>query len=461
MTDRSSTIGGGCRCDRIRSGRVSRARRAPGRRGAGGGDATFQQRCLERMRYVINGATTFVFVYSRPAGDEGHLHRTRCGLTRARSGRSDERATSSARYGGSVEEIAVQGADRGPLRVRDPEVGTTTGGGVQTGYPLEPPECRVESDDECLAFLSTWESAKAPRLRSPSIPAVRSPRTRRECILHGAQPPSAARPLLPLGSCLPELPRRPGAAGLAADHRFDVFGPELERGPEGDRAPLARLRRFAMADQRRRWTGSASSVHAGTEARVPPTIRPMTERRQRRATTISKLEHELAERVGRSYCIATGSGTMALTMALEVLGLPPGPRGDRSSGAVLRASFAVALRRRSPASATSRRTTTCSTLPTWMPRPPTGHARSSGSPFGSPAPVDDLAAYATISLAAFDRRPAAQALAAYCGEMLGGFGRCRSPASDTQRSSRLKEAEQLHRRRRHGACASRQSTALR
>ena len=39
---------------------------------------------------------------------------------------------------------------------------------------------------------------------------------------------------------------------------------------------------------------------------------------------LSRLEHELAEQVGRSHGIVTGSGTMALTMALEVLGLPQG-----------------------------------------------------------------------------------------------------------------------------------------
>ena len=41
------------------------------------------------------------------------------------------------------------------------------------------------------------------------------------------------------------------------------------------------------------------------------------------SSELSRLEHELAKRVGRSHCVTTGSGTMALTMALEVLGLPP------------------------------------------------------------------------------------------------------------------------------------------
>jgi len=38
--------------------------------------------------------------------------------------------------------------------------------------------------------------------------------------------------------------------------------------------------------------------------------------------TIARLEERLAEYVGRRYCLSTGSGTMALTVALKALGLP-------------------------------------------------------------------------------------------------------------------------------------------
>lgn len=138
---------------------------------------------------------------------------------------------------------------------------------------------------------------------------------------------------------------------------------------------------------------------------------------------ISKLEHELAERVGRSHCIATGSGTMALTMALEVLGLPPGSEVIVPSVCCPSVPFAVAY---------------AGLVPVFCDVSPDDYVLDAACVdaalsdrtraivgvhlFGSPAPVDDLVAYARSHSLAFIE-DAAQAFGGrYRGEMLGGFG---------------------------------------
>ena len=117
---------------------------------------------------------------------------------------------------------------------------------------------------------------------------------------------------------------------------------------------------------------------------------------------ISKLEHELAERVGRSHCIATGSGTMALTMALEALGLPPGSEVIVPSVCCPSVPFAVAY---------------AGLVPVFCDVSPDDYVLDTACVdaalsdrtravvgvhlFGSPAPVDDLVAYARSHSLAF------------------------------------------------------------
>jgi dTDP-4-amino-4,6-dideoxygalactose transaminase len=138
---------------------------------------------------------------------------------------------------------------------------------------------------------------------------------------------------------------------------------------------------------------------------------------------ISRLEHELAEYVGRRHCIVTGSGTMALTMALEVLGLPPHSEVIIPSICCPAVPFAVAY---------------AGLVPVFCDVAPDDYLADVARVdevlteqtsaivgvhlFGNPAPIDELVAYARAR-ALFVVEDVAQALGGrYRGEMLGRFG---------------------------------------
>jgi ABC-type polysaccharide/polyol phosphate transport system ATPase subunit len=195
------------------------------------GDATFQQRCLERMRYVLNQGTTLVLVSHDLAAIEATCTNAMwlgdgsvCAVGRTRDVLSA--------YRGSVEAMAVNHSTADALQVHDPKVGTATGAGAQTGYPLHM-SFTLESDDECPAFiyLGVSEGAATPVF-----------------LLN----PGREVPLVPGGnrvSCtVPSVPLPRGRYYLwAAAYRnspdgqellawqpvtsFEVFGPELDPGP--------------------------------------------------------------------------------------------------------------------------------------------------------------------------------------------------------------------------------------
>jgi ABC-type polysaccharide/polyol phosphate transport system ATPase subunit len=195
------------------------------------GDATFQQRCLERMRYVLNQGTTLVFVsHDLPAIeatctnamwlDEGSVRAV---------GRT--RDVLSA-YRGSVEEMAVQQRTGDPLRVREPQVETTGGGGAQTGYPLDV-NVVLESDDDCQAFIymGVSEGAATPIfLLNPG---------REVALRAGANRISCTVPSLPLprgryflwGAAYRNSPDGQELLAWQPITSFEVFGPVLDPGP--------------------------------------------------------------------------------------------------------------------------------------------------------------------------------------------------------------------------------------
>jgi dTDP-4-amino-4,6-dideoxygalactose transaminase len=138
---------------------------------------------------------------------------------------------------------------------------------------------------------------------------------------------------------------------------------------------------------------------------------------------LSRLEHELAERVGRSHCIATGSGTMALTMALEVLGLAPGSEVIVPSVCCPSVPFAVAYASLVPVfcdiSAADYVLDVAGVEAVLSDRT---RAIVGVHLFGNPAPVDELEAYARSRSLALIEDVAQTFGGRFRGEPLGRFG---------------------------------------
>jgi dTDP-4-amino-4,6-dideoxygalactose transaminase len=138
---------------------------------------------------------------------------------------------------------------------------------------------------------------------------------------------------------------------------------------------------------------------------------------------LSRLEHELAERVGRRHCVATGSGTMALTMALEVLGLPPGSEVIVPSVCCPSVPFAVVYAGLVPVfcdiSAADYVLDVASVDAALSDRT---RAVVGVHLFGNPAPVDELVDYTRSHSLAFVEDVAQTFGGRYRGEPLGGFG---------------------------------------
>ena len=138
---------------------------------------------------------------------------------------------------------------------------------------------------------------------------------------------------------------------------------------------------------------------------------------------VSRLERELAERVGRSHCVATGSGTMALTMALEVLDLPPGSEVIVPSVCCPAVPFAVAYAGLVPVFCDiSPADYVLDTAGVDAVRSERSRALVGVHLFGNPAPVDELAEYARSHSLVFVEDAAQAFGGSYHGEMLGRFG---------------------------------------
>ena len=196
------------------------------------GDATFQQRCLDRIRQVLNDGTTLLFVSHDLAAVEatcangvwlqnGEVHKI--GPTR-------EVLTA---YRGAVEGEAK---DRphivGVLRV--PEVGTSTSEGPlpKTGGPLKV-DLTLESDESCRAwiYLGVSEGAATPIfLLNPG----------RETMLErGTTHVQCTIPALPLprgryyvwGGIYKNWTNGQELLPWQPLTEFDVYGPELDAAP--------------------------------------------------------------------------------------------------------------------------------------------------------------------------------------------------------------------------------------
>jgi ABC-type polysaccharide/polyol phosphate transport system ATPase subunit len=125
------------------------------------GDASFQQRCLERMQHVLSRGTTLVFVSHDLAAVEA---------TCTNAVWLDDGAARSvgpvrdvlAEYRRSVEGIGARHPVDGPLRVSNVEI-SSPGDGIRTGGPLDV-NLLLESDEEYQAwiYLGISEGAATP-----------------------------------------------------------------------------------------------------------------------------------------------------------------------------------------------------------------------------------------------------------------------------------------------------------
>jgi ABC-type polysaccharide/polyol phosphate transport system ATPase subunit len=127
------------------------------------GDASFQQRCLERMRQVLNQGTTLVFVSHDLAAVEATCANAVWlddGEVRSMGGIRDV----LGEYRSAIEGIAVQETGgRGLLRLRDLKIGSDEVAGVRTSGPLDL-SFVIESDEEYRAwiYLGISEGAATP-----------------------------------------------------------------------------------------------------------------------------------------------------------------------------------------------------------------------------------------------------------------------------------------------------------
>jgi ABC-type polysaccharide/polyol phosphate transport system ATPase subunit len=127
------------------------------------GDATFQQRCLDRLRYVLGQGTTLVFVSHDLAAVEATCRNgmwLHDGEIRSAGGVRDV----LSEYRASVEgEAEARPQIEGRLKVEQAEVGPPEGGVVHTKGPLDI-ELTLRSDEECRAwiYLGVSEGAATP-----------------------------------------------------------------------------------------------------------------------------------------------------------------------------------------------------------------------------------------------------------------------------------------------------------
>ncbi len=195
------------------------------------GDASFQQRCLERMRQVLNQGTTLVFVSHDLAAVEATCANALWLSDGAVQSSGPVRAVLGD-YRRSVEGMAVQEAADGLLRLRDLQLGSAAGAGVRTGGPLEL-SFVLESDQEyrTWVYLGISEGAATPILLiNPGSETIVKPgRTRIACTVP-AVPLPLGRYYLWAGAYR-NWTNGPELLGWQPLAQFDVYGPELDAAP--------------------------------------------------------------------------------------------------------------------------------------------------------------------------------------------------------------------------------------
>ena len=197
------------------------------------GDATFQQRCLERIRYVLSQGTTLLFV----SHDLAAVEATCANGAWLHGGRVETmgpiREVLSA-YRGAVEGEAQAARPKinGLLNVRRVEASGPEGGLAQTQGPLEL-ELDLESDRSYRSwiYLGVSEGAATPIfLINPGRETILEPGTTTVRCEIPALPLPAGRYYL-WGGIFKDWTNGTELVPWQPLTRFDVYGPELDAAP--------------------------------------------------------------------------------------------------------------------------------------------------------------------------------------------------------------------------------------
>jgi ABC-type polysaccharide/polyol phosphate transport system ATPase subunit len=196
------------------------------------GDASFQQRCLERIRYVLSQGTTLLFV----SHDLAAVEATCANGVWLHNGRAQTRGPIRdvlQAYRSAVEgEAESRPYIEGLLKIRNVSAGAPDGALPKTGGPLDV-RISIESDQRYRAwvYLGVSEGAATPIfLVNPG----------RETILeYGVTEVRATIPSLPLargryyvwGGIYKDWTNGEELIGWQPLAPFDVFGPELDAAP--------------------------------------------------------------------------------------------------------------------------------------------------------------------------------------------------------------------------------------
>jgi ABC-type polysaccharide/polyol phosphate transport system ATPase subunit len=195
------------------------------------GDATFQQRCLDRMRHVLNQGTTLVFV----SHDLAAVEATCANAVWLSDGTIQSAGPVREVLGGyrrSVEGIAVEDARDGVLRLRDLQLSSADGSGVRTGEPLDL-SFSLESDEDLRTwiYLGVSEGAATPIfLINPGreVP-VHAGRCRISCSIRSMPLPRGRYYLW--GAAYRNWTNGEELLAWQPLAQFDVYGPELDATP--------------------------------------------------------------------------------------------------------------------------------------------------------------------------------------------------------------------------------------
>ncbi len=196
------------------------------------GDATFQQRCLDRIRAVLSEGTTLLFVSHDLAAVEAScsngiwLHN---GEIRTKGPIRDVLAA----YRGAVEGDAKSRADiEGLIKVSQIEVGSPDGGLAKTSGQLDV-NLVLQSEERYRAwiYLGVTEGAATPIfLLNPGRETVLEPgETRVRCSIPSL--PLASGRYYIWGGIYKDWTQGDELIGWQPLTQFDVYGPELDAAP--------------------------------------------------------------------------------------------------------------------------------------------------------------------------------------------------------------------------------------
>ncbi|MHB8242805.1 MAG: ABC transporter ATP-binding protein [Solirubrobacteraceae bacterium] len=196
------------------------------------GDASFQQRCLDQIRAVLNEGTTLLFVSHDLAAVEASCTNGIWLHNGAVQTRGPIREVLSA-YRGAVEGDAKSRADiEGLIKVTEMEAVSPDGGLAKTGGPLEV-NLTLHSDEPHRAwiYLGVTEGAATPIfLLNPGREVLLEPgETRVRCLMPSLPLPSGKYYVW--GGVYKNWTQGEELIGWQPMADFDVYGPELDAAP--------------------------------------------------------------------------------------------------------------------------------------------------------------------------------------------------------------------------------------